>query len=104
MGDSGGSVVSVDVERISFGGKVRQAGRPPCFLAVPCALWGSFGCCCSGWVGEVGGNDASFGVRLWGWFGVVVKELNFFFSVAGFCWLHCLTVCVSVAAFRQFSC
>lgn len=28
MGDSGGSVVSVDVERISFGGKVRAS---PCF-------------------------------------------------------------------------
>jgi hypothetical protein len=25
MGDSGGSVVSVDVERISFGGKVRAS-------------------------------------------------------------------------------
>jgi hypothetical protein len=29
MGDSGGSVVSVDVERISFGGKVRAAPYSP---------------------------------------------------------------------------
>lgn len=28
MGDSGGSVVSVDVERISFGGKVRTTSLP----------------------------------------------------------------------------
>jgi len=29
MGDSGGSVLSVDVERISFGGKVRASLLPP---------------------------------------------------------------------------
>jgi hypothetical protein len=31
MGDSGGSVVSVDVERISFGGKVRAS---PCYFSL----------------------------------------------------------------------
>jgi hypothetical protein len=31
MGDSGGSVMSVDVERISFGGKVRASLLPPIF-------------------------------------------------------------------------
>jgi len=29
MGDSGGSILSVDVERISFGGKVRASLLPP---------------------------------------------------------------------------
>jgi hypothetical protein len=43
MGDSGGSVVSVDVERISFGGKVRRTTA--CLFLLPDSLflgWNSF--------------------------------------------------------------
>jgi hypothetical protein len=39
MGDSGGSVVSIDVERISFGGKVRTATTlPRLFLSAVSAV------------------------------------------------------------------
>jgi hypothetical protein len=59
MGDSGGSVVSVDVERISFGGKVRRTTAylfllsDSLFLGCFSALMGIlfvFSCSCWRWV------------------------------------------------------
>jgi hypothetical protein len=94
MGDSGGSVVSVDVERISFGGKVRPARRPmdALLLSVPSALWGSFGCCCWGWVEMMRALVSSVGM---------VTE-NFLLRCRVL--LGYIAVRVSVAAFRQFIC
>ena len=39
MGDSGGSVVSVDVERISFGGKVSPPSFASRFCETRAAIW-----------------------------------------------------------------